>query len=112
MEGFAMYNQNGEMREIERGSSSVIGFMIGAAIGAGIALLLAPESGRETRRRLGQTARRWGTSVRDGVEQYRGRMGELKDDVRTAMAQGRDAFHRERESRVRTTGHTTTQPIP
>jgi len=109
-----MYNQqNGEMSEqLERGSSSVIGFMIGAAVGAGIALLLAPDSGRETRRRLGQGARRFGTSVKDGVDQYRGRMGELKDDVRTAMNQGREAFNRERDSRSGTTGNTTTQPIP
>lgn len=99
-------------RGLERGSSSVVGFMIGAAIGAGIALLLAPDSGTNTRRRLGQTARRWGTSMKDGVEHARGRMGELKDDVRSAVQSGREAFVRERDARIGTTGNTTTQPIP
>jgi hypothetical protein len=105
-------NPNEDFRELERSSSSVVGFMIGAAIGAGIALLLAPESGRDTRRRLGQTARSWSSSMKDGVEQARGRVGALKDDVRTAVNSGREAFARERESRVGTTGNTTTQPIP
>jgi gas vesicle protein len=113
MEGIAMYNnQNGDMRELDRGASSVIGFMVGAAIGAGIALLLAPDSGRETRRRLGQTARRWSTSMKDGVETARGRVDDLKSDVRTAVASGREAFNRERDARAGTTGNPTTQPIP
>jgi len=105
-------SQNGDMREFERGTSSVIGFMVGAAVGAGIALLLAPDSGRETRRRLGQSARRWSDSMKDGVETARGRMDDLKSDVRTAVVSGRDAFNRERDARAGTTGNTTTQPIP
>jgi gas vesicle protein len=109
-----MHNQsrNEDYRELERSSSSVMGFMIGAAIGAGIALLLAPASGPETRRRLGQSAKRWSSGMRDGMEQARGRVGELKDDVRTAVQSGREAFARERDSRIGTTGNTTTQPIP
>ena len=105
-------NHNQDYRELERSSSSVAGFIIGAAIGAGIALLLAPDSGSETRKRLSQTARRWGTNMRDGMETARGRVGELKEDVRTAVQTGRDTFARERESRIGTTGNTTTQPIP
>ena len=35
-----------------------MGFLCGALIGAGVALLMAPASGAETRRRLGETARR------------------------------------------------------
>lgn len=109
-----MYNNQSydQGTEIERSSSSMMGFVIGAAIGAGIALLLAPASGPETRKRLGQTARRLGSSMRDGMDSARGRFGDLKDDVRTAVASGREAFARERDSRVGTTGNTTTQPIP
>ncbi len=33
--------------------------VIGAALGAGIALLLAPQSGQETRRKLARGRRRW-----------------------------------------------------
>ena len=94
----------------ERSSSAMTGFIIGAAIGAGVALLLAPAPGVETRRRLGQTARRWGSNMKHGAEQANDRLGDvthdvqgrlntLKDDVRTAVAAGRDAFSREREGR-------------
>lgn len=37
---------------------TMTGFLMGALFGAGLALLLAPASGGETRRRLGETARR------------------------------------------------------
>jgi gas vesicle protein len=109
-----MYSHNNEeiRDQIERGSSSVVGFMIGAAIGAGIALLLAPDSGRETRRRLKDNARRWSSSMRDGIDHARSRMGEVKEDVRTAVNTGRETFAREREARHGTTGNPTTQPIP
>jgi gas vesicle protein len=39
-------------------SAFTAGLLFGAALGAGIALLLAPESGRETRRRLARARRR------------------------------------------------------
>jgi len=91
-------------------SGAMVGFVVGAALGAGLALMLAPASGHETRRRLGQTARRWGSSVRDGVDQARerlkdvrsdvqGRIGGLKEDVSTAIASGRNAYARERDAR-------------
>jgi len=40
------------------GMSSVTGFVLGAVVGAGLALLLAPAKGGDTRKKLGQTARR------------------------------------------------------
>src|SRR6266850_2550755 len=42
-----------------RGTSSVVtGFVVGAVIGAGLALLLAPATGTDTRRKLGDVARK------------------------------------------------------
>lgn len=38
--------------------STMLALLTGAAIGAGIGLLYAPESGEETRRKLGENARR------------------------------------------------------
>jgi len=74
-------------QDLERGMSSMTSFIMGAAIGAGIALLLAPDRGSETRRRVGQTVRRLGSQVND-------RMGDVKENVRSAVDSGRDAFRR------------------
>ena len=40
-------------------TDALTAFLLGAAVGAGVALLLAPQSGEETRRRLGETALEW-----------------------------------------------------
>ena len=45
---------------IERTSGSFGSFLVGIAVGAGVALLLAPDSGLETRRRLRRSAWRTG----------------------------------------------------
>jgi len=76
-----------------------MGFVIGAALGAGMALLFAPAPGIETRRRLGETANRLRSRVGDQVGDVRGRIGELKQDVGNAVDAGRQAFTRDRDTR-------------
>jgi len=49
----------------------VAGFIVGALVGAGVALLLAPGPGEETRRKLGETARRLGSAAGDAVKRGR-----------------------------------------
>jgi len=44
---------------------------VGALIGAGAALLLAPSSGRETRQRLGQEASKLGTAATDALREQK-----------------------------------------
>jgi len=88
-------------------SNSMLTFILGAAIGAGVALLLAPATGEETRRRLGQTAGRLGGNLKSGVNRVQEHIGDLKDDVRTAVGTGREAFARERDARTDTTVPTT-----
>lgn len=78
-------------QDLERGMSSMTSFIMGAAVGAGLALLLAPDRGSETRRRLGQTAQRWSSKVKDGMD-------DVKDNVKSAVDTGRDAFRRERDN--------------
>ena len=53
-------NENPQVNGGSRGagSSVAMGFVLGALVGAGIALLLAPRSGRETRGRLADAGRR------------------------------------------------------
>ena len=89
-----MHDQ-GTSQDTARGSGAIIGFVVGTAIGAGIALLLAPASGAETRRRLRETSRRLSANMRDSMQHTRGRLNELKGDVEVAVKAGREAFARE-----------------
>ena len=79
------------------------GLLVGALVGAGAALLFAPESGLETRRRIGRLAQDTRTNVEDQVEEWSGearrrlarrrkkmkramrRAGEAMDDVRDRL---------------------------
>lgn len=106
--------------EMARGGSAMMGFVAGAMVGAGLALLFAPASGADTRKKLGQVAGR----VREGVGEQihhakeqlghakervtdqigsaKDRLGDLKSDVNTAIDSGREAFRSERDARNET----------
>ena len=88
---------------IERDSGSGLGgFLLGAVVGAGLALLFAPKSGEETQEELRERARRLRVvaeeRVREAQRQLEERMDEARegvsaryDDVREAVRTGRDA---------------------
>ena len=59
---------------IERRSSGATSFLVGLAVGAGVALLFAPHSGEETRRHLRRRARRAAHVARDAA-------GDLSDTM-------------------------------
>lgn len=81
---------------VERRSGGGIGlFILGVAVGAGIALLLAPQSGAETRQDLRRGARRLRRKARVAVEDVRERAEEL---VRTTSSAARDAAREAREA--------------
>lgn len=94
----------------ERGSTAAVllAFLGGAALGAVAGLLLAPQSGRESREQLRGYARRAEGSLRD----LAGQAGEVVEEVidqgkefvetkksvlREAMDAGREAMKRERD---------------
>lgn len=58
--------------------SFVSGLFLGAAIGAGVALLLAPQSGRRTRRALAR-------SVEDVADSAAERWEDMADELRAAV---------------------------
>jgi gas vesicle protein len=60
----------------------LLGLLVGAAAGAAVALLVAPQSGKRTRRQLFKAV----SSARDNATE---RLGDLSDDVRTAVEAGR-----------------------
>jgi gas vesicle protein len=67
---------------IERRSGAVTPFLWGALVGAAVALLWAPRSGRETQRELQRSADRLGFALRERVGDARGAVGEAVDGVR------------------------------
>ncbi len=74
------------------GPSIAVGFVLGAIVGAGIALLCAPGTGSDTRRRIADAGRRWGGAARDALDQARDTANDLGQDVKSALEAGRDAF--------------------
>ena len=95
----ARYDESDDDRVvvIERGNgTSGIGtFLLGLAIGAGAALLFAPASGAETRRRLQDEARRAGRKVKDMTDEF----GEqVTDSVERTRSQFDEQVGRARDA--------------
>ena len=65
---------------VEPDSGSSIGWLfLGAAVGAGLALLFAPASGAETRRRITRSARRLKETAADALDEIRDEFDDLTD---------------------------------
>ncbi|MGH7443996.1 MAG: YtxH domain-containing protein [Longimicrobiales bacterium] len=86
-------------------------FLIGALIGAGAALLLAPRSGEQTRSELRAGMNRLRDRAEDGMrdlqENVTGRYEEVRSDVTDRVSAAREAFDTGRRSaseRARDTG--------
>jgi gas vesicle protein len=84
-------------------NDALTSFLLGAAIGAGVALLLSPEAGTEVRRRLGDAANRLGGNLGDKLGTVGDKLSTVKDDlkhrasdVKSAIGAGRDAYARAR----------------
>ncbi len=69
------------------GLSFLAGLVLGAAIGAGVALLTAPQSGKRTRRKLQRAA----LGVRDSASD---RWNDFTGDVRSVVKSGRRRLRR------------------
>lgn len=93
---------------VERDSGSGVGsFILGALLGAGVALLFAPRSGEETQAELRDRARQLRDTaedrVREASRQLEGRLDEARDSlgsrvdrVKDAVDSGRQAAHEAR----------------
>ena len=77
----------------------VLGMAIGALIGAGVALLVAPEPGSRTRRRLKETAEDWGDTAGDKLQ-------DAAEDVRKAAGDAKKAAARSGEKLAGAVGKT------
>lgn len=75
----------------------LVSFVLGAMAGAAVALLYAPGSGEETRRKLAEKARegrdRAEQLARDGREFF----NRHRDDLASAIEHGREVFEQTRK---------------
>lgn len=90
------------------GSSVFLSFLLGGLMGAGVALLLAPKSGRETRQRIRDLADEVKVKAEDYVEQAKGKVStaveqgkgfvqDQKSIITSAVEAGKEAYEKEKE---------------
>lgn len=70
---------------VERQGNGVGSLFLGLALGAGLALILAPQSGEETRRAIARRARRAQEVAQDFVEDVSGTVAEKFQEVRGSV---------------------------
>lgn len=111
---------NAEQPPHRRRTSSVsllsVAFVVGAAVGAGVALYTAPHSGSEMRRRIASGAKRAQEELSDVIEETRGAVEALSKDARQtvrhtvwrltdAVAATKEAFQAEADGVKRIPAH-------
>jgi gas vesicle protein len=88
--------------------SIILAFFIGGLVGAGVALLLAPQPGKETRQKIKeraeeakekatQYAEEVKSKVTSTVEKGKGLAEEKKSLITTAVEAGKEAYAKEKE---------------
>jgi gas vesicle protein len=97
------------MKDEGYGSGSLLlSFLLGGVVGAGLALLIAPQAGEETRRKIKELA----DDIKDKTNEYisetkekvaavadegRGYYDEKKSLLKSAIDAGKDAYEKEKE---------------
>lgn len=77
--------------------SILVAFALGAAAGAAIALLYAPATGAETRRKLAARAREGRDKVEAIAREGREFVDRHRDDLTSAVERGRETFEQVRK---------------
>lgn len=81
-------------RDDSSAATIIFAFVLGTVTGAAVALLMAPASGEETRRKIGDKAREGADRAREVADRAR----EMADKARDVAGQGRDLWNRQRET--------------
>jgi gas vesicle protein len=83
----------------DEGSSAgnvVLAFLLGTLSGAAVALLYAPQSGRQTREYLGEKAREGRARAADAAAKGREVLTQGRETLSTAIERGREAYQQAR----------------
>lgn len=94
--------------------SAVLAFLAGGVIGAGVALLFAPYTGSETRRKIREGVEDTGDWAKDRLNDTKNRIEEgtgkvkqmisdKKSDIEAAYEAGKDAFYKGKERLLKET---------
>lgn len=75
----------------------MLAFAIGAIAGAAVALLYAPASGEETRRRIAEKAREGREKAETVAREGREFLHRQRENLSTAVEKGREAFQQARK---------------
>jgi gas vesicle protein len=75
----------------------LMAFVVGAIAGAAVALLYAPASGDETRRKLAERAREGRERAEDLAREGRDFLDRQRSNVTDAVERGREAFDQARK---------------
>jgi gas vesicle protein len=85
------------MARDDNGAGTVIvAFVLGAMTGAAVALLMAPATGEETRRILGEKAREGREKAGEAARQGRELWDRQRDNISTAIERGKEAYDQAR----------------
>jgi len=75
--------------------SLVASFLLGGIVGAGIAILLAPQSGRETREKIKEFAETVKEKMSASVETAKDILEEKKSVLSAVVEAGKEAYNKE-----------------
>jgi gas vesicle protein len=82
----------------ESGAAEVmLAFLVGAAVGAAVALLFAPAPGEETRDLLAERARAGREKAAEAAKQGREMINRQRETLTTAIEKGREAYQHARQ---------------
>jgi len=88
------------IREGGSAGSTLLAFALGAVAGAAVALLYAPASGADTRRKLKHKARAGRDRVSDLADEGRDFLAKQRETIDAAVEHGRDVFERARKEKL------------
>jgi gas vesicle protein len=98
----------GNEERSQNGGSLILAFFLGGLVGAGVALLLAPQAGSETRKKIKELAEEAKEKAAGYAEEVKGKVTssvgkgkeifeQKKSLVTTAIEAGKEAYEKEKE---------------